>query len=73
MNKVLTDIIKRAEKWPKERQKELVSIISEIDAELNGGVYHATPEELKALDEAEQSGVASEKKVKAALKTFRRA
>lgn len=73
MNKVLADIIKRAEKWPKERQEELVSFFSEIEAELKDGVYHATPQELKAIDEADKSGIASEKKVKAAFRAFRRA
>jgi hypothetical protein len=34
--------------------------------------YHATPEELKALDEAERSGVASDQEVEAAFQTFRR-
>jgi hypothetical protein len=36
-------------------------------------VYHATADELKALDEAERSGVASEAEVEAAFETFRHA
>jgi len=73
MNKVLADIIRRTEKWPKDRQDQLAGIVSEMETELGSGVYHATSEELKALDEAEKSGIASEKKVKAAFKSFRRA
>jgi hypothetical protein len=36
-----------------------------------GGDYHASPEELQALDEADRSGVASETEVEAAFETFR--
>ena len=35
--------------------------------------YHATPEELAAIDEADRSGVASATEVEAAFKTFRTA
>jgi hypothetical protein len=35
------------------------------------GTYHATPEELQALDEADRSGVASDEEVEAAFRTFR--
>ena len=48
-------------------------IALEIEAELGSQVYHATPDELRALDEAEQSGVASDREVEAAFRTFRRA
>ena len=37
------------------------------------GEYHATEEEVRAIDEADASGVASDEEVKAAFKTFRRA
>jgi hypothetical protein len=36
------------------------------------GVYHASLEELSAIDEADRSGVASDEEVEAAFKTFRR-
>jgi hypothetical protein len=36
------------------------------------GVYHATLEELQAIDEADRSGVATDAEVEAVLKSFRR-
>ena len=47
-------------------------IAVEIEAELKFQVYHATQDELRALDEAEQSGVASDEEVEAAFRTFGR-
>jgi hypothetical protein len=41
------------------------------DAQLAGGVYRATAEELEELDEAEGSGLATEAEVEAAFRTFR--
>jgi hypothetical protein len=46
-------------------------IALEIEAELGSQVYHPTPDELRALDEAELSGVASEEEVEAAFRAFR--
>jgi len=46
-------------------------IALEIEAELEAQVYQATPDELRALDEAEVSGVASDEEVEAAFRTFR--
>jgi hypothetical protein len=71
--KALKEVLQRVETWPEAAQEELAQIAREIDAELAGGAYHATVEELAALDEADRSGVASEKEVEAAFKTFRRA
>jgi len=67
--KALKDVLQRVEAWPEEAQEELAAIAREMDAQLAGGVYHATAEELEALDEAERSGVASE--AEAAFETFR--
>jgi hypothetical protein len=72
MNK-LKDVLERAQTWPEEAQAELAEIALEIEAALRGGVYHATPEELKAIDEADRSGTASDRDVDAAFATFRRA
>jgi hypothetical protein len=69
--KVLKEVLERVETWPEEAQVELAEIAREIDAQLAGGVYHATAAELAALDEAERSGVASEAEVEAAFRTFR--
>lgn len=41
-------------------------------AVVRGGVYHATPEELQAIDEADLSGVASDAEVQTAFATFHR-
>jgi len=47
------------------------TIASEIEAERGSQVYHATPDELQALDEAELSGVAGDQEVEAAFRSFR--
>jgi hypothetical protein len=46
-------------------------ITLEIEAELGSQVYHATPDELQALDKAELSGVATDEEVDASFRTFR--
>jgi hypothetical protein len=71
--KALTDVLRRVEAWPEEAQEQLAEIAREIDAQLAGGAYHALEDELKALDEAERGGLASEAEVEAAFATFRRA
>ena len=70
--KALQEVLQRAETWPEEAQEDLAQIAREIDAQLAGRAYHATPEELAALDEAERSGLASDEEVDAAFKSFRR-
>ena len=55
---------------PPERQEEAAEILLEIESEFGSQVYHATPD--RALDEAEQSGVASDEEVEAAFRAFRR-
>jgi hypothetical protein len=49
-SKALKEAIRRAEAWPEEAQEQLAEIAFEIDAEIKGGVYHATPEELAGID-----------------------
>jgi hypothetical protein len=54
-----------------------IGIILEMEAELASPVYHpsvchASPDELRALDEAEQSGIASDDEVEAAFRSFPR-
>ena len=70
--KALQEVLRRVETWPEEAQEDLAQIAREIDAQLAGRTYHATPEELAALDEADRSGVASEEEVEAAFKSFGR-
>ena len=69
----LKDVLERAQTWPEEAQAELAEIALEMEAALRGDVYHATPEELQAIDEADRSGVASDAQVETAFATFRRA
>ena len=72
MANVLKDVIEQAEAWPEEDQVELAEYAREIEARRTG-VYHATPDELKVIDEADRSGVATDEEVEAAFRTFRRA
>jgi hypothetical protein len=73
MNSKLKDVLERAKSWPDEAQHELAEIALEIEASVSGGVYHATDEELQAIDAADRSGVASQQQVDAAFRAFRRA
>ena len=61
----LKNALERAESWPEDAE-----IALEIDAPLHGGTYHASADELRAIDEADGSGTASAAEVEAA---FRRA
>lgn len=72
MNVKLKELLSRVESWPESDQAELADMLEQIDVRRRGE-YRATPEELLALDEAERSGIASEKEVEAAFATFRRA
>jgi len=65
MMKKLKEVLERAQAWPEADQAELAEYAEEIEIR-RAGKYHATPEELQALDEAERSGVASEEEVEAA-------
>jgi hypothetical protein len=64
-------VLDRVLNWPPERQEELAEIALEIEAELGIQAYHASADELEAIDEAERSGIASEHDVEAAFRTFR--
>jgi hypothetical protein len=65
-------VLDRVLDWPPERQEELAEIALEIEAQLGGRPYHATLDELQAIDDAERSGIANEHDVEAAFRTFRR-
>jgi hypothetical protein len=66
-------VLARVPTWPEERQQELAEFALEIEAELAGGSYEATPDELTAIDEGLTGEAASEEEIKAAFATFRRA
>ena len=63
----------RVPNWPPARQQELVEVALEIETEIEGGTYHATPDELKVIDEGLAGKAASDKEVEAAFARFRRA
>lgn len=69
----LKDVLERVPSWPDEAQEELAEMALEIEAALRAGVYHATPDELQAIDAADRGGTASEADVAAAFRAFRRA
>jgi len=71
MTSNVKEILKEAESWPEEDQEELAQYARDSEARRTG-IYRATREELRAIDEAEQSGVATEEEVEAAFRTFRR-
>jgi hypothetical protein len=64
------EILRCVDSWPEEDQKELAELARRIEARRTG-VYRATPEELRALEEADRSGVASEAEVEAAFRSYR--
>jgi hypothetical protein len=70
MSPAIKQIIERAESWPEEDQEELADIARQIEARRTG-VYRATADELRTLDEADRSGIASEQEVEAAFRLFR--
>ena len=72
MTKALKDVMERAQTWPEEAQEQLARMAHEIEGELKGD-YHATPEELRAIDQSEDAGMADDNEVEAAFRSFRRA
>jgi hypothetical protein len=76
MNISLKKMPARAESWSEEDQEELAQVALEIEARRHG-LYHASPDELKAIDEAlaavERGGIASDEEVEAVFANYRRA
>ena len=66
-------VLDRVTTWPENRQQELAEIALQIEAELAGIEYEATPDELAAIDEGLSGEAASEEEVKAAFALFRKA
>jgi len=64
-------LLERLASWPEEDVTELEEAARDIEAR-RAGVYVATAEELQAIDEADQSGIASDAEVEAAFRAFRR-
>jgi hypothetical protein len=66
-------VLERVPTWPEDRQEELAEIALEIEAELAGAEYEATPDEMAAIDEGLRGDAASEKEVDAAFALLRQA
>jgi hypothetical protein len=73
MTPTAKQLLEQLDSWPPEDQEELADYARQIEAR-RAGVYHATPEELQAIDEAiaelDRGEVASDAAVHA---KFRRA
>ena len=74
MNIRLQEVLARAETWSEEDREELVQIALEIEARRQG-LYHATDEELKAIDEGlaaiDRGDIATEAEVEAVFAKYR--
>jgi predicted transcriptional regulator len=46
----LDELVRRAKSWPQDAQAELAQLGLEIEAELKGGTYRASTEELRGID-----------------------
>jgi hypothetical protein len=62
MSPAIKELLQHVASWPQEDQEELADVARDIEARRTG-VYRATAEELKSLDDADRSGIASEQDV----------
>lgn len=71
----LKNVLARAETWSEQDQEELAQVALEIEARRHG-LYRASPEELRAIDEAlaavERGEIASDEEVEAVFAKYRR-
>lgn len=76
MNADVKTTLERVPSWPEEDQEELAQVALEIEARRHG-VYHATPDELAAIDEAlaavSRGEIATDDEVEAVFAKYRRA
>jgi hypothetical protein len=66
-------VLERVPTWPEDRQRDLAEVALEIEAELAGAGYDATPDEFAAIDEGLAGEAATDEEVKAAFALFRKA
>ncbi len=75
MTSLAREVLERVKSWPQEDQEELAEYAREIEARRTGE-YHATPEELQAIDEAlgqvARGEVATKEEIETAFAKFRR-
>ncbi len=57
-------VLQRVATWPDERQEQLAALALEIEAEMAGDPYHASADELKAIDEAMAGETADKQEIK---------
>jgi predicted transcriptional regulator len=73
----LKEIMQRVEAWPEAAQEELADIALQIEAELKGGVYQTSAEELAGIDRglkaAREGRFATDEEVEAVFAKYRRA
>jgi predicted transcriptional regulator len=72
----LKNVLARAESWSEQDQEELAQVALEIEARRHG-LYHASAEELKAIDEAlaavARGEIATDEEVEALFAKYRSA
>ena len=72
----LKKVLARTENWSEQDQEELAQVVLEIEARRHG-VYHASAEELTAIDEAldavARGEIADDAEVEAVFAKYRRA
>jgi predicted transcriptional regulator len=75
MTKIWDDLLRRVQSWPENAQQELARVALEIEAELKGGKYHATPAELAGIDRGLSDAMAgrfvSDEDVEATFRKYR--
>jgi predicted transcriptional regulator len=76
MTIILKNVLSRAETWSEQDQEELAQVALEIEARRHG-LYRASPDELKAIDEAlaavARGEIASDEEVEAVFAKYRKA
>ncbi len=70
MSPAIKELLQHVASWPQEDQEELAEVARDIEAR-RIGIYRASAEELKSLDDADRSGIASARDVQAAFRSFR--
>ena len=70
----LKHLIERVQRWPEPARDELLAVADQIESELQGGDYVASPEELEIIDAAaaavDRGEIASDAEVEAAFAKF---
>jgi hypothetical protein len=59
--------------WPAEAQKEAIGALRAIEHDWFDDGYHATPDELAVIDQADRGELATDEEVETAFDTFRSA